>query len=205
MHQDFRTPPAASDAIGFRELRQACEISALREDLERVHQNAGTLCEHIEEAVENVRSRFAGLTPEELADAASMLPLLQFAITQLISIRERARRMDITSGALSDEARSYWDAAGPASRVSPQPPAQAHAPTIAAAATAEPPPPPHSSSPAQSAPPPFETPSATAPASPTWLTSTGEAPRAPRPHALPMPHRPPPSSATIDWLAPKSD
>jgi uncharacterized membrane protein YccC len=187
MHQEYRTSSPASDTIGFRELRQACEISALREDLERVLQGTGALKEHIEAVVEEVRERFAKLTAEELGDARSMLPLLQFAVSQLMSIRDRARQTDTEPGGLSDETRGYWDATEPPRPATAGPAAPLPAPPIAAPAAAprppEPPPPA-----AQMNPPP--TPD-------SWLSS-GEA-RYPRPPAS----APKPVAAPhIDWLSP---
>ncbi|NUB17007.1 hypothetical protein GAY28_34175 [Azospirillum brasilense] len=55
--QDQRTADSGrtpGTPIGFHELRQACEISALREDLERVLQDTSALRDSIEDAVEQV-------------------------------------------------------------------------------------------------------------------------------------------------------
>lgn len=111
MPQDFRSQRHPAEGIGFHELRQACEISALREDLERVLAEAGDLRGCIEESVEQVRTRFAALTPEELADSAAMAPLLQFAVAQLIAIRDQARALRLESGPRPDETRPSWAAA----------------------------------------------------------------------------------------------
>ncbi|NYZ12209.1 hypothetical protein HL658_06580 [Azospirillum sp. RWY-5-1] len=111
MPQDFRPQRPPAEGIGFHELRQACEISALREDLERVLAETGDLRGRIEDSVEQVRSRFAALTPEELADSAAMAPLLQFAVAQLITIRDQARALRLESGPRPDEARPSWAAA----------------------------------------------------------------------------------------------
>lgn len=92
MPQDFRSLRDAAQTIGFHELRQACEISTLRQELERAHKQAEALRAHIEATVEAVRTRVASLTADDLADPATMAPLLQDAVAQLVSIRDAARR-----------------------------------------------------------------------------------------------------------------
>lgn len=106
--QDQRTADSGrtpGTPIGFHELRQACEISALREDLERVLQDTGALRDSIEDAVEQVRRRFAALTAEELANSETMAPLLQFAVSTLLSIRDEARRINTQTGPVDDDDR----------------------------------------------------------------------------------------------------
>ncbi|UKJ72884.1 hypothetical protein [Azospirillum brasilense] len=106
--QDQRTADSGrtpGTPIGFHELRQACEISALREDLERVLQDTGALRDSIEDAVEQVRQRFAALTAEELANSETMAPLLQFAVSTLLSIRDEARRINTQTGPVDDDDR----------------------------------------------------------------------------------------------------
>lgn len=110
MPQDFRSLRPPAETIGFHELRQACEISALREDLERVLHETSALRDAIEDAVGEVRTRFAALTPEQLADSAEMAPLLQFAVGRLIALRDRARALNLDSGPVPDEARPAWAA-----------------------------------------------------------------------------------------------
>lgn len=176
MPQEYRPTTPAPDSIGFRELRQACEISALREDLERIVQGTETLKDRIDEVVEEVRHRFASLTAEELADAHAMLPLLQFAVGQLVSIRDSARQMDTASGALADESRAYWDATEPR----PQP--------------AAPPPP----APPRADPPPRAEPPSTPPEA--WAAPADLRP--PRPTAPTAPPRPSQPKESIDWLSP---
>ncbi|MBB3268129.1 hypothetical protein FHW79_005803 [Azospirillum sp. OGB3] len=106
--QDQRTADSGrtpGTPIGFHELRQACEISALREDLERVLQDTGALRDSIEDAVEQVRQRFSALTAEELANSETMAPLLQFAVSTLLSIRDEARRINTQTGPVDDDDR----------------------------------------------------------------------------------------------------
>ncbi|WP_247882047.1 hypothetical protein [Azospirillum sp. TSH100] len=98
----------AGAGIGFHELRQACEISALREDLERLAHEAGALRDSVEQAVETVRDRFAALTAEEMADPMVLAPLLQLAVTTLLDIREQARQLNTQTGPLSDDERPSW-------------------------------------------------------------------------------------------------
>lgn len=97
--------------IGFHELRQALEISTLREDLERLSHGADALRGHVEDTVEQVRDRFAALSAEEMADAAAMAPLLQFAVAALLDVREQVRRLDTRTGAVGDEDRPSWQGA----------------------------------------------------------------------------------------------
>lgn len=114
--QDQRTADSGrtpGTPIGFHELRQACEISALREDLERVLQDTGALRDSIEDAVEQVRKRFATMTAEELADSEKMAPLLQFAVSTLLSIRDEARRINTLTGPVDDDDRPTRTVADP--------------------------------------------------------------------------------------------
>ncbi|NUA98545.1 hypothetical protein GBZ48_04510 [Azospirillum melinis] len=98
-------------------MRQACEISALREDLERLAHEAGALRDGVEQAVETVRDRFAALTAEEMADPMVLAPLLQLAVTTLLEIREQARQLNTQTGPLSDDERPSWLGAADAPRL----------------------------------------------------------------------------------------
>lgn len=117
--QDRRSGPGFGSGIGFHELRQACEISTLREDLERLVHEAGALRDSVEEAVEDIRDRFADLTAEQMTDAAAMAPLLQIAVATLLDIRERTRRLNTATGPVADDERSSWLGAADAPRVRP--------------------------------------------------------------------------------------
>ncbi|WP_114859971.1 hypothetical protein, partial [Azospirillum brasilense] len=158
--QDQRTADSGrtpGTPIGFHELRQACEISALREDLERVLQDTGALRDSIEDAVEQVRQRFAALTAEELANSETMAPLLQFAVSTLLTIRDEARRINTQTGPVDDDDRPTRTVADPRALPStgtpaaappsvPQPPPPQTAPQTAPQTYAPPP----SDEPAQS-------------------------------------------------------
>ncbi|WP_451974895.1 hypothetical protein [Azospirillum endophyticum] len=115
--RDRRSAPPLGAGIGFHELRQACEISALREDLERLAHEAGTLRDGVELAVETVRDRFAALSAEEMADPMVLAPLLQLAVTTLLEIREQARQLNTRTGPLSDDDRPSWLGAADAPRL----------------------------------------------------------------------------------------
>jgi hypothetical protein len=131
----------SSPGIGFHELRQALEISTLREDLERLSQGADALREHVEDAVEQVRDRFAALSAEEMADAAAMAPLLQFAVAALLDVREQVRRLDTRTGPVGDEDRPSWQ--GPTDSPRSRPSHHA-APVVSSRSEVEDaPPPPH--------------------------------------------------------------
>lgn len=115
--RDRRSAPLLGAGIGFHELRQACEISALREDLERLAHEAGTLRDGVENAVEIVRDRFAALSAEEMADPMVLAPLLQLAVTTLLDIREQARQLNTQTGPLADDERPSWLGAADAPRL----------------------------------------------------------------------------------------
>ncbi|WP_085089420.1 hypothetical protein [Azospirillum oryzae] len=115
--RDRRSSSLPGAGIGFHELRQACEISALREDLERLAHEAGALRDGVEQAVETVRDRFAALSAEEMADPMVLAPLLQLAITTLLDIREQARQLNTQTGSLSDDERPSWLGAADAPRL----------------------------------------------------------------------------------------
>ena len=207
---DFRPqghPPAdssraGSQSIGFQELRQAWEISTLREDLERIVQDTEALRDSIEDAVEKVRNRFASLTAEELADSEKMAPLLQFAVSSLLNIRDSARRINTQTGPVADEDRPSW-AAAESPRLRPTAPS--FAPTTASPpmpqATSQAAPPPRAmQQPAPAAPPPRP---AEPPAPPTLSALSTVAPAvyaAPPPPPPPAEETPPPSSGS--WLSP---
>ena len=206
---------AAQDGpvIGFNELRQACEISALREDLVRLSEDAEALCDHIEDGVEQVRRRVAGLCAEELADPDVMAPLLQFAVGTLISIRDRARDVDLRFGAPDDAERPDWTAAAPQKAAPPKspPPKSPPPPTTpdrleaapAAPVTREPPPPP----PPPPREPPRESPrESAAPFAASPLAPASYSPPT-RPIAAARPAAPPPArraavDGPVDWLGP---
>lgn len=221
--QDLRSGRSAVQPIGFHELRQACEISALREELERVAHEAGTLRDGIEDAVEQVRARFAALSADEMTDAAVMAPLLQFAVATLLDLRDRARGLKIETGALADDDRPSWMAAD-ASRMHPNA-------SPAAEPEAEQPAPPPPPSPSFSAspeprnpepqnldplPPRPPLPAAQRPVAPrtppaaSWLNPAAATPPPPPPPAPPAPVRSAPArigtpsgpSKGIDWLGP---
>lgn len=120
--RDRRSASALGAGIGFHELRQACEISALREDLERLAHEAGALRDGVEQAVEDVRDRFAALSAEEMADPMILAPLLQLAVTTLLEIREQARQLNTRTGPLADDERPSWLGAAEAPRLRPSAP-----------------------------------------------------------------------------------
>lgn len=225
------SPPAATldgPVIGFNELRQACEISALREDLARLSDDAEALCGHIEDGVEQVRRRVAGLCAEELADPDVMAPLLQFAVGTLISIRDRARDIDLRFGAPDDAERPDWTAAAPPKSpsaktspvnplfptpASPAPPPAPHPPpplakpAPAAATAMRAPPPPLAVSPPPVSPP---SPQAVSPLAPLAGATHPPPPLTPtRPGAVAVRPTPAPSAPSrrvadgpVDWLGP---
>ncbi|MBP2298463.1 hypothetical protein [Azospirillum picis] len=122
--RDRRSASGSGPGIGFHELRQACEISALREDLERLAQEAGVLREGVERAVEEVRDRFAALSPDDMTDPVALASVLQSAVATLLEIREQARRLDTRTGPLSDDERPSWLGAADSPRLRRPSPAE---------------------------------------------------------------------------------
>jgi len=183
MAQEFRSLRAAAQSIGFHELRQALEISALKQDLERIARETGELRAHIEDAVEQVRAQVAALAPEELADASRMAPLLQSAVRSLLGIRDAVRRIEVQAGPVPD-----------ADRADPPPLSLLHP---------DPAPEPPAAGPPMDRPRPVQTEPPTAPpplpfAAPPPMTAAPVLP--PRPAVAPPP--PPPSG--LSWLMPTS-
>jgi len=183
MPRDYRPTVSVQGAIGFRELRQACEISTLKEELEHLRSDAGALRRVVDETVERVRVRFAALTPDEMSDAEAMLPLLQFAVTQLIDVRDRAHAIDLGSSDVSDE-----DRVGAPTAIEPASEPVSTRETSGAFVSKPPAASPSPLSPEA----PFVSPAPSAQRTPSAL---------PRPTAAPP--RAAPSSAAVDWLAPK--
>lgn len=204
--QDQRTADSGrtpGTPIGFHELRQACEISALREDLERVLQDTGALRDSIENAVEQVRQRFAALTAEELANSETMAPLLQFAVSTLLSIRDEARRINTQTGPVDDDDRPTRSVADPRAQPSAAAPAAPLPAPPTAPQTYAPPPsdvptPPFATAPPRDDPPPTPTPPAPV-LSPFVPRSPAPAPQRP---AAPDPA--PDAAPAPSWLSPLS-
>ncbi|WP_431856542.1 hypothetical protein [Azospirillum sp.] len=196
MAQEFRSLRATAQSIGFHELRQALEISSLKQDLERVARDTDDLRAHIEDAVEQVRAQFAALSPAELADAARMAPLLQSAVKTLLGIRDAARRIEVSAGPVADADRpdppppSLLQAAPPPA---PEPPP---ATDVASAPPAPPPPPMQAVAPPAPLPP---APVVTSIGPMSWMTSTGAPPRS---AAAPRPARAASPGGPVDWLGP---
>lgn len=211
--QDQRTADSGrtpGTPIGFHELRQACEISALREDLERVLQDTGALRDSIEDAVEQVRQRFAALTAEELANSETMAPLLQFAVSTLLTIRDEARRINTQTGPVDDDDRPTRTVADPrpqpstgtpaAPPPSPQtasPAAPQTAPRTYAPPPSDEPAPPFASEPAREEPPP------PSPPAPVFSPFVPRAP-APAPQRPAAPEPTPDAPPAPSWLSPLS-
>lgn len=188
--QDQRTADSGrtpGTPIGFHELRQACEISALREDLERVLQDTGALRDSIEDAVEQVRQRFAALTAEELANSETMAPLLQFAVSTLLSIRDEARRINTQTGPVDDDDRPTRTVADP--RPQPAPATPQSAPQAA-------PPPAPQTAPQTYAPPPSDEPAPSFAAEPSHAESSHDDP--------PQPSSPPSPAPVLSPFVPRS-
>lgn len=204
MAQEFRSLRTTAQSIGFHELRQALEISSLKQNLERVARDTGDLRTHIEEAVEQVRTRVAALTPEELADASRMAPLLQSAVKSLLGIRDAVRRIEVNTGPTADADRpdppplSLLHAAARPEPARPEP--------VTPPLTTSPDPPP---APAAFAPPPRPTPAPPPPApsvtAASWINPSGGpsgGPPTARSAPAPRPSRGATPVQSVDWLSP---
>jgi hypothetical protein len=187
---------SAPRSIGFHELRQACEISALRESLERITQGSDGLRDSIETSVEEVRARFAALSPEELADSTKMAPLLEFAVATLLDLREQARALNTRTEPVPDADRPNWSLPD---RPTLPPPSALSSPFRPSA-------PPVQAAPRETVPPPSLStaskpvllPSPQPPAAPAWLNSTKTPP-----DRGPVPRNAAGSSPkSVDWLGP---
>ena len=85
---------STGQGFGFHQLRQACEISTLRQNIARILANTADLQILIENEVEQVRQRLSMLSSEELQDPGKLSPVLGEALTALIEIREASRRLE---------------------------------------------------------------------------------------------------------------
>lgn len=94
MPPENKSATSTSPTIGFHQLRQAWEISSLRETLARREQDISRLQGLIEREVERVRKLFSALEPHELTDATIITPILSEAVAALIDVRDASRRLD---------------------------------------------------------------------------------------------------------------
>jgi hypothetical protein len=90
-HQDDNPP---TQAFGFQQLRQACEISTLRQDLAMILGDASALHHLIEKNVERVRQRLATLEATDRQDVEALSSLVSAALTALHDIRDASRRFN---------------------------------------------------------------------------------------------------------------
>jgi len=94
MPPENKSVTSTSPTIGFHQLRQAWEISSLRETLARREQDVNRLQSLVEREVERVRKLFSALESHELTDATIITPILSEAVAALIDIRDASRHLD---------------------------------------------------------------------------------------------------------------
>ena len=94
MSQNDPADRKTAQAFGFHQLRQACEISSLRQEITRVLAGTADLHILIENEVDRVRQRLGGLDTADSQDAARLSPLLSDAMAALIEIRDASRRLE---------------------------------------------------------------------------------------------------------------
>ena len=87
---------SSPQAFGFHQLRQACEISSLRQEITRILAGTADLQILIENEVERVRLCLGALDAAESLDPARLSPLLSDAMASLIEIRDASRRLETT-------------------------------------------------------------------------------------------------------------
>ena len=189
MSQNDQADRKTAQAFGFHQLRQACEISSLRQEITRILAGTGDLQILIENEVERVRQRLGALDTADSHDPAKLSPLLSDAMAALIEIRDASRRLETAIARRIPDARVQAPAADLIEQTLRRPfterqPA-ASAPQPRAESAFEPPPPP---------PPPAP------------VIEPRPLPQAPAPfHAAPqaMPVRAPANTAKVmNWLAP---
>jgi len=194
MSQNDPSDRKPAQAFGFHQLRQACEISSLRQEITRILAGTGDLQILIENEVERVRQRLGALDTAESHDPAKLSPLLSDAMAALIEIRDASRRLETAIARRTPEPRPQ---APPAADLIEQ--------TLRRPFTER-------QQPAAMAPPPRPEPAFEPPApSPPQQSSFEMRPppqQAPAPfHAAPqaMPVRAPANTAKVmNWLAPSS-
>lgn len=94
MSQNDPSDRKPAQAFGFHQLRQACEISSLRQEITRILAGTADLQILIENEVERVRQRLGALDTAESHDPAKLSPLLSDAMAALIEIRDASRRLE---------------------------------------------------------------------------------------------------------------
>ena len=94
MSQNETSDRKPAQAFGFHQLRQACEISSLRQEITRILAGTADLQILIENEVERVRQRLGALDTAESHDPAKLSPLLSDAMAALIEIRDASRRLE---------------------------------------------------------------------------------------------------------------
>ncbi len=88
----------STQTFGFQQLRQACEISTLRQEISKILDHAAELHTLIEKRAEQISRRAAELTPEDMHDTEKLSLLLNEAVAALLDLQETSRRMETTSG-----------------------------------------------------------------------------------------------------------
>ncbi len=105
MSQNDPADRKTSQAFGFHQLRQACEISSLRQEITRILAGTADLQILIENEVERVRQCLGALDAAESQDPARLSPLLSDAMASLIEIRDASRRLEVTIARRSPDTR----------------------------------------------------------------------------------------------------
>ena len=198
MSQNDPADRKTAQAFGFHQLRQACEISSLRQEITRILAGTADLHILIENEVDRVRQRLGALDTADSQDAARLSPLLSDAMVALIEIRDASRRLETliirrTQDSRPPEPRSQSPAADLIEQTLRRPFTDRQPPTATAAAEPPAPPPPRPAPVREPPPPPAYEPRL--------------APPAPKPpfHAASQPAapRPPTNTAKVmNWLAP---
>ncbi|MEI6557042.1 MAG: hypothetical protein WCO00_01445 [Rhodospirillaceae bacterium] len=192
MSQNDQAERKSGQAFGFHQLRQACEISSLRQEITRLLGGTAELQILIENEVERVRQRLGALDAAESQNPARLSPLLSDAMAALIEIRDASRRLETAMARRTPDPRPPAPAADLIEQTlrrpftERQPPAPALLPRTEPACQPPPAPPPEPRPHREPRLPPQQAP-------------------APCHAAPPPPARPPASSAKVmNWLAPSN-
>ncbi len=127
----------AIQAFGFHQLRQACEISTLRQEIASVLTSTAGLQLMIENEVERMHQRVENLSADALLDATKLSPLLSDAMGAMLEIRDASRRLETT---LARHDQPTPPPPTPRATQAPAPPPPRVAPAPASAPAAPPPP-----------------------------------------------------------------
>ncbi|CAK0777923.1 hypothetical protein WCLP8_50030 [uncultured Gammaproteobacteria bacterium] len=108
--------------FGFQQLRQAWELSSLRQDLRRMADQIRDLRNLIEARVGEFQAQISAVAPEALDENAALTPLLAEALAAMIAIRNAARQLEARQLEARQLEGGDADQTRPAAALFPEPP-----------------------------------------------------------------------------------